>query len=98
MRQPYGLSVLPRAPRRAAAPTCVIPRRAIAVEFPRALSGCSRRGQKATRSTTEVAQVHAPRFGRGCQARGQVQCLLELGPWDGGLLAHVAKNGDFGPR
>lgn len=51
-----------------------------------------------SRPTTKVAQVDATLVGRSCQTRGEVQCLVELGPGHGGLLAHVAKNGDLGPR
>jgi hypothetical protein len=50
-----------------------------------------------SRTTTKIAQIH-PSLVRGCrEPRGQVQCLVELGPRDGGLLTHVAKDGDLGP-
>ncbi len=50
------------------------------------------------RPATKVAQVHPPRVGCSCQAHGQVQRLFEIWPHDGGLLTHVAKNCDLGPR
>ena len=68
-----------------------------ASSVPRDLCGSGRRGQKASRPTTEVAQVHPTLVGRGRQTRSQVQCLVELRSSDGGLLAHVAKNRCLGP-
>src|SRR4051794_38859587 len=65
---------------------------------PAGLVGWSRRGQQASRPPAEVAEVHATSVGRSCQTRGEVQCLVELRPGDGRLLAHVAKDGDLGPR
>ena len=55
----------------------------------------SGRGQKAPRAPTEIAQVHPTLVGGGRQTRGQAQRLVELGPGDGGLLAHVAQNRDL---
>jgi hypothetical protein len=49
-------------------------------------------------TTTKIAQVYPTLVRRCRQPRGQVQCLVELGPWDGGLLAHVAKDRDLRPR
>jgi hypothetical protein len=50
------------------------------------------------RPTTKVAEVHPARVGRSCQAHRQVQCLVDVGSGYGGLLAHVAKDGELGPR
>ena len=55
------------------------------------------RGEKASRSTAEVAQIHPTLLGRGGQPRGEVHCLVEFGCSDGGFLAHIAKNRHLSP-
>jgi hypothetical protein len=49
-------------------------------------------------ATTKIAQVYSTLVRRCRQPRGQVQCLVELRPWDGGFLAHVAEDCYLGPR
>lgn len=61
-------------------------------------SRLGRRGQKPSRSTTKVTQVHPARVGCCCKTRGQVQRLVQLRAGDGGLLPHVTKDGALGPR
>ena len=56
-----------------------------------------RRGEKASRSTAEIAQIHPALLGRGGQPRGEVHCLVEFGCSDGGFLAHIAKNRHLSP-
>jgi hypothetical protein len=51
-----------------------------------------------SRPTAEIAQVYSTLVRRCRQPRGQVQCLIQLRPRDDGLLTHVAKDRDLGPR
>lgn len=79
---------------------CCIPPRVTRRRVPARLwrSRLGRRGQKPSRSTTKVTQVHPARVGCCCKTRGQVQRLVQLRAGDGGLLPHVTKDGALGPR
>ena len=56
-----------------------------------------RRGEEASRTTAQIAQVDPTLLSRGRQSRGEVHCLVEIGCCDRGLLAHIAKDCGLGP-